>query len=143
MLLILALLAGAWASCVNYQAQGYYGDNKVYIAGLPPANTRTYVALPSGLTPCDLETLQNSCIDRVTSLSLSLCSIVLYALYHLCLYRSIYCSLCSRFLSLYLYTSHIPFSLSLSLSLSLSTKETKNQNNKKKREYRNRCVLRS
>lgn len=65
MLLLSLLTAGVWASCVNYQALGYYGDGKVYIAGLPPANAKTYVTLPGTLTPCDLETLQNACIDRI------------------------------------------------------------------------------
>lgn len=61
---LLLMAVGSWASCVNYQSPGYM-SNKQIISGMPPANAKTYVTLPSGLTPCDLETLQNSCVNRI------------------------------------------------------------------------------
>lgn len=62
--LLLSVPSLVSASCANYVAAGYY-SSKVFKAGIPAPAYKTYVTLPTGMTPCDLEELQRYCVDRI------------------------------------------------------------------------------
>lgn len=61
---LLLCLNMAQGSCVDYRTQGWMNYSK-FVSGLPVDNVYTYTPLPTGLTPCDLEYLHNSCVNRI------------------------------------------------------------------------------
>lgn len=57
-------IASVMSSCVNYTTQGWMNYSK-FVNGLPIDNVYSYTPLPGSLTPCDLELLHQSCVDRI------------------------------------------------------------------------------